>query len=162
MTDDPDEVVDPSRLVVVFDTNVLIPMLIPASRSTRLFLRLLDAGAHVAVTPQILAEVDEKLQTKESLRKWLGVSDKDIQQFLERLATTCRVVSGIRQAHGAVPDDPDDDMIVAAALEADADYIVSEDRHLLDLERYGDIPILNRADFAVELDRLGLPDTAAK
>lgn len=40
--------------VVVFDTSVLIPLIIPASRSTRLFSRLERAGWQVAVSPQIL------------------------------------------------------------------------------------------------------------
>jgi putative PIN family toxin of toxin-antitoxin system len=158
MTDGPAEASDPSRLVVVFDTSVLIPMLIPASRSARLFSRLLAAGAHVAVTPQILGEIADKLKTKPSLRKWLGVSDDDIQEFLERLTVVCRVISGVVQAHGAVPADPKDDIIIAAALEADADFIVSEDKHLLALGRYSGIRILNRLEFDSELTRMGLPD----
>lgn len=162
MTDAPDEAADPSQLVVVFDTNVLIPLLIPASRSSHLFSRLLAAGAHVAITPQILAEVEEKLRTKKSLRKWLGVNDEDVPEFLGRLMTSCRVISGARGAHGAVPADPDDDAIVAAALESNADYIVSEDKHLLDLGSYDGIRILNRRNFAAELDRRGIPDVSAR
>jgi putative PIN family toxin of toxin-antitoxin system len=157
MADDPGEAVDPSQLVVVFDTNVLIPMLIPASRSARLFARLLEVGAHVAVTPQILAEVEEKLSTKPSLRKWLGVSDDDIRAFLDGLTVICRVISGVVQAHGAVPADPKDDIIIAAALEADAEFIVSEDHHLLALGDYQGIRILNRDGLMAELDRIGLP-----
>ena len=36
------------------------------------------------------------------------------------------MVPGIRQAHGAVKADPKDDIIIAAALESKASYIVSE------------------------------------
>jgi len=45
-------------------------------------------------------------------------------------------------------------MIIAAALESKAEYIVSEDKHLLDLKEYQGIKIKNRVDFAAELDRL--------
>jgi predicted nucleic acid-binding protein len=48
-------------------------------------------------------------------------------------------------------------MIIAAALESQASYIVSEDKHLLDLKSYHGIKILNRHDFSLELDRLGVP-----
>jgi hypothetical protein len=34
---------------------------------------------------------------------------------------------------------------------------VSEDKHLLDLKKYQGIKIMNREQFAVELDRLGMP-----
>jgi hypothetical protein len=66
-------------------------------------------------------------------------------------------VRGLLTVPGAIPDDPKDDKIIAAALEAAADYIVSEDKHLLNRGRYGTIHILNRAQFAAELDRIGVP-----
>ena len=45
-----------------------------------------------------------------------------------------------------IPDDPDDDLVVATAIAADADFIVSGDRHLLSLGTYKDIRILKPAD----------------
>ena len=54
--------------VVVFDTNTLIPLILPASLSTRLFSRLNRAGWVIAASPHILLEVADKLRTKESLR----------------------------------------------------------------------------------------------
>ncbi len=146
----------PNR-VVVFDTNVLIPLLITASSSTRLFSRLRAAGWHIAASPQILAEVRDKLTTKESLRRWLDVSDSQIAQFVDHdLPGKTRWIPGIRQVHGAVPADPKDDIIIAAALEANAEYIISEDKHLLDLGDYQRIKIMNREQFEAELDRLGV------
>lgn len=144
--------------VVVFDTNVLIPLILPASLSTRLFSRLRAAGWWVAVSPQILAEVRDKMLTKDSLRQWLRVSDEQIHEFAEKiLPGKTRSIPGIRNAHGAVPRDPKDDIIIAAALESGASYIVTEDRHLLDLGTYQGINIMTRVQFAAELDRLGVP-----
>jgi len=146
--------------IVVFDTNVLIPMILSASRWIRLFYRLDGAGWELAATPQLLAEAADKLRTKESLRKWLDVSDDDIEEFEEfidvRLANMVTMKPGHRQAHGAVPADPKDDVIVAAALESRAGYIVSEDKHLLELGQYQGIKIMNREQFEAELDRLGV------
>ncbi len=145
--------------IVVFDTNVLIPMILSASRSTRLFYRLDAAGWELVATPQLLAEVADKLRTKESLRTWLGLSDATIEEFIDvRLANMVTMKPGHRQAHGAVPTDPKDDIIVATALESNAAYLVSEDKHLLDLGQYQGIKIMNRDQFAAELDRLGIAE----
>ena len=142
---------------VVFDSSVLIPLIIKASHSTRLYLRLDAAGWQVAVSPQILAETREKMETKQSVRQWLKMSDDQISYFLDEvLPSWTTKVPGHRQAHGAVKADPDDDKIIAAALESKATYIVSEDRHLLDLSDYQGIKIMNRDQFAAELDRLGV------
>jgi putative PIN family toxin of toxin-antitoxin system len=143
-------------LVVVFDTSVLIPLILPASRSTVLFRRLQASGHRVALTEPIYEELADKLRASKSLRRWMQRSDEEIDQFLADLRTTCYLLPGVRQALGAVPVDPKDDIIIAAALEANASYIVSEDRHLLDLKTFQGISIMNRDQFAAELDRLGV------
>jgi putative PIN family toxin of toxin-antitoxin system len=143
---------------VVFDSSVLIPLILEASRSTHLFLRLEIAGWHIVVSPQILRETREKMKTKQSLRRWLKLSEADIDQFLDVvLPGKTRIVAGLKEAVGAVPADPKDDMIIAAALESQASYIVSEDKHLLELKSYQGTTIMNRQQFEAELDRLGVP-----
>ena len=43
---------------------------------------------------------------------------------------------------GAVPADPDDDKIVACAVAADADYLVTRDAHLISLGAHGRIVMI--------------------
>ena len=144
--------------VVVFDTSVLIPLILEASASTRLFLRLQAAGWRVALSRQIIAEARRKMEMKRSVRQWLKVSDEEISRFLDHdLPRKTRSLPGVRQAHGAVPADRSDDIIIAAALEAGAAYIVTEDKHLLDLNPYRGIQIMNRELLSDDLDRLGIP-----
>ncbi len=144
------------QLVIVFDTSVLVPLILPASRSAGLFNRLRAGGHRVALTEPIYEELEEKLRTSRRLRAWMKRSDEEISQFLADLRTNCYLLPGIRQAHGAVPADPKDDMVIAAALEAKAEYLISEDKHLLDLDQYQGIMIMNREQFEGELDRLGV------
>lgn len=151
-----------SHPIVVFDTNVLIPLILPASRSTRLFSRLQTAGWTVALSPQILAEVRDKTRNREPLRRWLKSSEQEIEQFLERLPEAVRVVLGSTVVEGAVPADPKDDMIIAAAVESGATYIVSEDHHLRDLKQYQGIMILGIDAFKAELDQLGVGTNQAE
>ena len=73
----------PEQPVVVFDTNVIIPLIVKASRSTRLFLRLASAEWRIAVSPQLLAETREKMKTKRSVRQWLKMSEEEIDTFLD-------------------------------------------------------------------------------
>ena len=145
------------QLVIVFDTSVLVPLILPASRSAGLFNRLRASGHRVAVTEPIYKELEEKLLTNQRLRDWMKRSDDEITKFLTDLRKNCYLLPGHRQAHGAVPADPKDDIIIAAALESKASYIVSEDKHLLDLKEYQGVKIMNREEFAAELDRLGVP-----
>lgn len=72
-----------------------------------------------------------------SLRKWLQLSDQEIDEFvLSDLPVKVKLTPGRVRVLGAVPADPDDDMIIAAAVEADASYLVTEDNDLLAMGQY--------------------------
>jgi predicted nucleic acid-binding protein len=121
----------------VFDSNVLIPLAVPKGRSasTRLLTRLNAAGHRVVMTRPIVDEVAEKLRTKPSVRTWLKLPDADIEQFISDLPAIVGTepLPGTVTAHGAVQADPKDDKIIAAAVEANAAYMVPEDPHFVDL-----------------------------
>jgi predicted nucleic acid-binding protein len=46
-----------------------------------------------------------------------------------------------------VPEDPEDDKLVAVGLAADADALITNDRHLLTLDPQGPLRILRPAAF---------------
>lgn len=144
---------------VLFDMSAVIPMTIDVSLSTRLADRLWDAGHEIVISPGILDEAREKLLTNPGLRKWLSKDDRELRTFLDRLPKLCLVAPGDVEIRGEVPDDPDDDHVLAAALEMAVDFIVSEDRHLLDLGTWRGIAILSRAEMMAELDRRETDDT---
>jgi predicted nucleic acid-binding protein len=55
--------------------------------------------------------------------------------------------AGFEKVVQAVPDDPDDNLIVESALEANASFIVSGDRHLLAVRTYKSISIVSPRRF---------------
>ena len=65
-------------------------------------------------------------------------------------AIVSEAASEILHNLGPIPDicrDPNDDMIIACAIDAAADYIVTGDEDLLILKRYKDIVIINPRNF---------------
>jgi predicted nucleic acid-binding protein len=50
-----------------------------------------------------------------------------------------------------VLDDPDDDAVIACAVAAHSEVIVSGDSHLLDLKQYRGIRILTAAELTAEI-----------
>ncbi len=66
--------------------------------------------------------------------KFSHIDPKKIFRFIDLLTRVSTVVIPERH-HEVIEDDPDDDIILDCAVEAEAEYIVSGDHHLLDLER---------------------------
>ena len=81
-------------------------------------------------------------------RRFADGALEDLMAVLNRYAVVVPGETIVR----AVPDDPDDDAVLACAVEAEADYIVSGDRHLLVLGSYEGIPTLRAAEFLAILD----------
>ena len=75
-----------------------------------------------------------------------NLTDTDIAEYLKVLKTFAVIVPGTITVN-AVPDDPDDDIIIACAIEAEADMIISGDQHLLSLGSYQGVPIVKAVEF---------------
>jgi len=84
--------------------------------------------------------------------KKYALTEALISQYLQKLRKSQLLVAGAYEIHGVVPD-PDDDMIIACALEAGADYVISGDPHLLNLKHYRDIQIVTPKAFLEILDQ---------
>jgi predicted nucleic acid-binding protein len=85
------------------------------------------------LSPYLLVEVGDTLR-EPRVRVLRGLTDAQIDAFVGALADVAHVVKGT-YAVDLVSRDPDDNPVVACALEADAPFVVTDDRkHLLPLK----------------------------
>lgn len=111
------------------------------------FLQLARAGKiRLAVSDAILDEVAEVLQRKFGWPKEdLIEARRQIELFTEKVKPSVSLQ--------VVKADPDDDRIVECATSANSKYIVSGDKHLLNMGQHDSIRMLNVADFLRRYER---------
>jgi putative PIN family toxin of toxin-antitoxin system len=101
----------------------------------------------LCLSDYILAETGRSLLTKTRLRRYAEYDDQDVRAYLHWLLTQAEMVVDPPRLR-AVSGDPKDDMIVATAVAAGADFLVTGDRrHLLPLGSYRDVRILAPREF---------------
>jgi putative PIN family toxin of toxin-antitoxin system len=100
----------------------------------------------LVVSEEILQETAGVLLRQGRIRQRYRYSDEDVIKYCQELARFATVVSDAPQIR-VVPRDPDDDMIIASALAAGADYIVTRDKDLLSLRKHKDISIMTPEEF---------------
>lgn len=72
---------------------------------------------------------------------WLALLERAAHEVLGDYSDAVELVTPHAVPH-VVEADPDDDQVVAAAVAANADLIVSGDRHLLRLGSHGDVAVI--------------------
>src|SRR5260370_33898973 len=158
---------DSSMIKAVFDTNLLVSAFLsrnnPGGVSNEL-LRFVIAGAiDLYLSVEIVDEMVETLLGSERAQRRYRYSTDEIGQYRAHLMTLAIIVDDPPPMPGAVPRDPADDKIVACAVAASVQYIVSRDDHLLSLGNYAGIAISSPEQFihVVRREFGRLPDPSA-
>lgn len=131
-----------ARLPVVLDTNVIIAQLLSQTRrsaSSRVFdLWLVKRELQLIVSPPLVEEYLELLER-------IGIARERIARFHQRLLTANTVTRVNLGRRFQVSRDADDDFLLATAHAGRAQYLVTNDRDLLE------IPAEERKPFRFEI-----------
>lgn len=131
----------------VLDTNVVISAAISSKGPPAETVRAWRAHSFTWVTsPSLLDELERTLRSPR-LQRYLAWNEEELAEFLALVRQAARVVLPTSRID-VVLDDPDDSRVLEAAVEGRVGYIVSGDRHLLELGSHGGIPIVTPARFA--------------
>ena len=126
---------------VVLDTNVLISAFIFPGGSPEAAYRLVLEGKALLVTSRpLLAEFGGVLERK------FGWEAGRAEAAVAQLIRIGEIVEPSDEL-AVIAADPSDDRVLEAAVAGRASAIVSGDRHLLELARWSEIPIMDAASF---------------
>jgi len=135
-------------LRAVLDTNILVSAFThPDGRTAALHQAARDRRFRLLISPDLIHELARVLRGR------FGWIDAEIQQEIRKLAHLAELIP-TRTRLTIITADPDDNRVLECALDGRADLIVSNDRHLLALKFFRQIPILVGPDFR---RTLGLP-----
>lgn len=136
---------------LVLDTNTVVSGLFWRQAPRLLMDAATEGRVELATSTVLIDELAEVIARAKFSRK-LAEQNVTARVLLNRYATLARRVTpaSIRRT---VLDDADDDHVLACALAAQADLIVSGDAHLLNLKRYHGMPILAAAEALAIVER---------
>jgi len=125
---------------IVFDTNIYISaFVIPGGNAEKAYFHAIDGDFTLFTSIAILTEVAQKLDEK------FGWEKQKIVQLISSIsdvATVLKTTPWLKM----LSDDPDN-RIIECAVKAEADFLVTGDKHLLTLRSYGNIKIISLANF---------------
>jgi len=140
---------------IVLDSNVVFSALLWQGTPYRLLEALRrHPEAHLCSSPVLLAELTDIL-SRPAATKRLAQIQRAPAEVIDSYLELVEIFHPADLPHAISrdpDDDPDDDHVIACAIAARAEIIVSGDRDLLDLGHHGDIRIVNAASATAEIE----------
>jgi putative PIN family toxin of toxin-antitoxin system len=133
-------------LRIVLDTNVLVACISRKSPHHWIWRAFVDRNFQLCVTTDILNEYAEVLEK--------FYSAAVVENALHQLSLQDNIIQIIRYFEWRViENDPDDNKFFDCAVAANADYIVTEDRHFRILSKitFPSVAVLNASEFRLIL-----------
>lgn len=129
---------------VVLDTNTIVSGIGWEGPPRRVLLALRRGKHHLIISPDLLAELTAVLRYPK-LR--LVAGHPQLKEVLAWLHRPEHLIYSVERIN-AVADDPRDNLVLEAAVAGRADVIVSGDKHLLNLRKFRETPIMTARKFA--------------
>lgn len=126
---------------ITIDTNILISALGWDGPEAAIIEMVLEARLELCLSAHILSEFYRVTQYPK-----FKFTNQEVDGFVGRLLPVTAFVTPT-QAIDVITSDPDDNEILECAVAGGSDYIISGDKHLLELGEYKGIGILKAANF---------------
>ncbi len=140
---------DERRVRVVADTNTVVSGLLWQSTPRQVLDAARTSTIQLFTSAILLAELEDVLSRPKFAQR-LALAGTTAHELVLGYAALAAVVEPVA-IEPIIAADPDDDAVVACAVAAQANIIVSGDSHLLDLQQYHDIAILRAAELIARL-----------
>ena len=129
-----------SGLKAVFDTNILVSAWFWEGNESKLMESVEEGFIHGYSSKQLIEELCRILGYPK-----FNLSQDEVESIRSYYLLLFRIVSPM-QAVNIMLEDPSDNMVLECALEAEAEYIVSGDHHLLNVGEFGGVKIVTAAE----------------
>jgi len=125
---------------IVIDTNVVASGIFFGGKPKRLLELVVSESMEAFVSDEIITEYQETLDELCS-----RYPRKPHQLPLNKIVSSMNIIRPTSQIK--ICRDPDDDKFINCAIDARCVYIVSGDKDLLSVERYGNVKIITVSEF---------------
>ena len=130
---------------ITLDTNIMVASTFWAGAPDRIMRLVEDEKVDLVLSEDIIGELLGVLEYEE-LKKKAKDNGLVMRRSVEKIVSVSEVINPQRRLF-VIKEDPDDDKFIECAVEGDAEYLISRDKHLLKLKKYKKIRIVKPEEF---------------
>lgn len=137
----------------VLDSNVIVSALLVSQGKPAQIIGYARSGVFRCVlSNEILQEV-RRIVHRKHIQKKYNLPEEKIEELLGALQEISMWVT-IQAVENIITNDPPDNLVLACAIEGNADYLVSGNLHFLNLRKHRNVKMVSPAEFLDILAKL--------
>jgi putative PIN family toxin of toxin-antitoxin system len=132
---------------LVLDTNVWLSAIFWDGEANKLIERVLsDNKIKIFISREIISEINEILNREEKFDRFFEDKRKDIEDLIRVILSKCELIE-VNSEFDVIKQHKSDNIFLELANDCNANYIISYNKHLLNLIEFKQIRILSPTDF---------------
>lgn len=131
---------------VTLDTNILISALGWNGNPNQVFSRIVSGEVDFIISDEQFTELAETLEYPK-----FQFTEEQKDRFKSLILETATFVKPIEKID-TIKNDPDDNMVLEAAVAGNVEYIITGDPDLLDLKKFREIKIVKAKEFLEDIN----------
>jgi uncharacterized protein len=134
-----------TKIKVILDTNILVSGSLWKGNSYKILL-LIETGKVICILSPSILEEYEKVMRSEEITEKIACKNLVINEIIDHIISMTTLVIP-KSRLKVVMEDPDDNKIIECAIEGKSDFIITQDKHLLNLKKNKKIKIITPEEF---------------
>lgn len=131
---------------VVFDTNVWLSAVFWDGEASKLVKKSINNKTEILISKDILSEVVYILNSEQKFQNFLENRKQSIENIVKGIILVSNLIE-VRTKLELIKEHPKDNIILELAFDGKADFIVSYDKHILNMLEFREIKILTPEEF---------------
>ena len=131
---------------VVLDTNIWLSAIFWKGEANKVVEKLINRKIEIIITKEILSEIIEVLNKENKFQKFIKERKHKIEDLIRTILSFSKLIETTSKFE-LIKDDPKDNIILEAGFDGKVDYIISYDKHVLNMIEFRKIEILKPDDF---------------
>ncbi|MBI2628585.1 putative toxin-antitoxin system toxin component, PIN family [Candidatus Pacearchaeota archaeon] len=131
---------------IVLDTNIWLSAIFWKGEANKLVENLINKKIYIIITENILSEIIEVLNREEKFQKFIENRKQKIEDLIRTILSFSTLIK-TKSRFDLIKEHPKDNIILEAAFDGKANFIISYDNHILNMIEFKGIKILKPDEF---------------
>lgn len=131
---------------IVLDTNVWLSAIFWEGEANKIIVVCERNKVEIIITEDILSEIVGILNKEAKFQRFIENKNQNIEDLIRSILSIATLIE-TKIKLDIIKEDPKDNIILEAALDGKSDYIISYDKHILNMLEFRKIRILKPDEF---------------